>query len=904
MSTGGGADHGPEEQETAQVARAVLTDGSVVTVRPLEVRDLAEVERLHSALSEVDRYFRFFGVPSEVALERFVRRLVDQGDAHALALGAFDGHRLIGVGHFEVLIPEVAEVAFVVERARHARGVGTLLLEHLVSAARRRGLREFRAEVLAANSAMMRVFQDSGLQYDVSADGSSYQVTIALDAGEPYYAKVSDRERVADIASLRRVLCPASVAVIGASHRASAVGNALLGNIIRGGYTGRMYAVNRSGGEVLGLTAHRSASDLPETPELAVLCVPAEHVPDVAEECGDLGVRALVVVTAGISGCPMFAEGLVAAVRRWGMRLLGPNCLGLVNTDPVVRLDATFSAAGAPRGEVGLATQSGGVGIALIERLSGLGLGISTMVSTGDKYDVSGNDMLLWWERDPRTIAGVLYLESFGNPRKFAWLARRFSERKPLIVLRSGASPIAQRAALSHTAAAATPSTTRDALLRHTGAIGVDDLGELVAVLGLLSWQRLPKGPRVAVVSNAGGLGLLAAESCAQAGLEFSSLPEAGPDLAALLPEQASSRNPVDTTAAIDAATFAQTVEFVLRDETVDAVVVPVLLTAVSDPIAGLTHAVSRARARGCDTPVLAVRAGQEESLASLVDGEARIPVFADHTLAAQALADVTTYSRWLKRSHGVVPDLAHIDVSTARDLVGSALDHLPAGGWLGDDVVRKLLGSFGLPSVPSWECATEDEAVVALREFDCQVVLKAHVEGLVHKGRAGGVVLGVATVPDLRAGWARLRARFGTDLRGVTVQPMVAQGREFLVGTLSEPALGPMIVFALGGTDTDLIADRSRRLLPLTTGDAEDMLHELRAGPQLFGPRSDETLDRDAVTDVLLRTARLAELLPEIAEVDLNPLIVTAGGVQIPDARIRLEPREIEDPLIRRLRL
>ncbi|WP_246155496.1 acetate--CoA ligase family protein [Saccharopolyspora hirsuta] len=751
--------------------------------------------------------------------------------------------------------------------------------------------------------------RDSGAQHCpdvrvVLALGAFYQVKLALDGGEPYYAKVSDRERVADVASLRRVLCPSSVAVIGASRRAASVGNAVLRNILDGGYTGVVYAVNRHGGNIRGLTAFRSVTDLPEPPELAVLCVPAEHIAEVAEDCGHRGVRALVVVTAGITGQPAIAEGLVTAVRRWGMRLLGPNCLGVVNSDPAVRLDATFSAAGIPEDGVGIATQSGGVGIALLERLDALGLGVSTLVSTGDKFDVSGNDMLLWWERDDRTRAGGLYLESFGNPRKFSWLARRFSCRKPLIVLRSGASPIAQQAARSHTAAAVTPSSTRDALLRQTGAIGVDDLEELLAVLGLLSWQRLPAGRRVAVVSNAGGLGVLAADACAQAGLEFSVLQRAAPELAALLPDQASLRNPVDTTAAIDAATFGRSVEIVLRDPAADAVVVPVLQTAVSDPAAAVADTVARARADGCDKPVLAVRAGQPETLTSLAAGHARVPVFSDPTLAARALAAVAAYASWLARPRGAVPNLAHIDAVAARDLVATALEQMPEGGWAGPETVQALISSFGLSAVPSRVCTTEDAALAAFRELGGSVVLKVWAEGLLHKARSGGVVLAVATVADLRAGWTRLRARFGTAFRGVVMQPMVEPGREFLVGVLNEPAFGPMVVVGLGGTDTDLFADRSRRLVPLTTRDATEMLHELRAAPQLFGPQADEPLSTDAVVDVLLRTARMAELLPEIAEVDLNPVIVAERGAHIPDARIRLEPREPDDPLIRKLRL
>nr|WP_179725003.1 acetate--CoA ligase family protein [Saccharopolyspora hordei] len=895
----------PDGPGAEPAVRAVLTDGSVVTVRAVGPRDLGELERLHSALSAEDRYLRFFGAASDTSVERFLRRLVEPGGAAVLALGAFAGERLVGVGHFEVVVPDVAEVAFLVEHARHARGVATLLLEHLAAAARRRGVRAFVAEVLAENAAMLRVFRDSGLPYEARLDGPSYQVKLSLDAGEPYYAEVSDRERVADTASLRRVLCPSSVAVVGASHRVSAVGHAVLRNLVEGGFTGTVHAVNRRGGEVCGLPASRSVADLPSAPDLAVLCVPAEQVPGVAEDCGRLGVRGLLVISAGITGRPAITDGLVGAVRRWGMRLVGPNSLGVANSDPGVRLDATFSAAGHPAGEVGLATQSGGVAIAVLERLAPLGLGTSTMVSTGDKYDVSGNDMLLWWERDDRTRIGVLYLESFGNPRKFAWLARRFCRRKPLVVLRSGASPVAQQAALSHTAAAVTPSSTREALLRQTGAIGVDDLDELVAVLASLSWQALPDGPRVAVVSNAGGLGVLTADACARAGLEFAALDRSAAELTTLLPDQASARNPVDTTAAVDAGTFGRAVEVVLHDPAVDAVIVPLLRTAVGDPLPGLVEAVTRARAAGCATPVLAVRAGQQESVTSLAVGEHRIPVFTDASLAARALADVTTHARWLARPQGVVPDLAHVDVPAARELVDAALTQLPSGGgWLDPRQVQDLLAAFGLPVVPSTVCTSEEDALAAFRAVSGSAALKVRADGVLHKARAGGVVLGIATVAELRAAWARLAAEFGARFRGAVLQPVVEPGRELLVGVYREAAFGPVVVLGLGGTDAELIADRSRRLVPLTDRDAHDMLHELRAAPHLVGPHADRPVDADAVVDVLLRAARMAELLPGVVEMDLNPVIVTDRGAQVPDARVRVEPREPDDPLIRRLRL
>lgn len=896
---------GPAFLNSTQPARAVLSDGSIAAIRPLCPEDFGELKRLHDSLPERDRYFRFFGTPSETSLDRLLRHLVTVGDAHVLTLGMFVGEGLIGVAHFEVRGgSETAEVAFVVEHARHARGVATLLLEHLVAAARQLGVRAFMAEVLAENSAMLQVFTHSGLRCDAHLDSGTYLVKLDLDVDSQYLSAVSDRERVADVASLRHVLCPDSVAVIGASRHSATVGNAVLCNILDGGYTGAVYAINKHGGEIHGRPAFLHVRDLPESPELAVLCVRADAVADVAEECGHAGARALIVMTAGITGDSSVADRLIAVVRRWGMRLLGPNCLGIANSDPAVRLDATFSKAGLPEGNVGAVTQSGGVGIAVLDRLADLGLGISTLVSTGDKYDVSGNDMVLWWERDARTQVGVLYLESFGNPRKFAWLARRFSRTKPLIMLRSGASPVAQQAAVSHTAATATPSTSREALLRQTGVIGVDNLDELFAVLAVLGWQPRPAGSRVAVVTNAGGLGVLTADACTATGLEFANLDDAHADLAALLPSQANTDNPIDTTATIDDDTFARSLEIVLNDPAVDSVVVPLVRTAITDPAAILAGTVAREKANGCVKPVLAVRAGQRESVTSLVSGDTRVPVFADPGQAARALADVTAYQRWLVRPPGVVPDLTDFDILAARRLVAEVLHDSPTGGWLEPDTVGKLLGATGLPVVPMTVCTTESEALDAFRELGGSVALKARVKGLLHKARAGGVVLGVSTVGELRAAWSRLHSRFGSGFSGVVMQPMADPGQEFLVGVINELAFGPLIVFGLGGTDTDLIADRSHRLVPLTDRDAADMLGDLRASARLFGAAADRPLDDDRLIEVLLRTSRLVELLPELAEVDLNPVVVREHGVEIPDARIRLEPRQPVDPLVRKLRM
>lgn len=887
--------------------RVVLTDGSVGRLRPLGPADLDALRKLHADLPPRDRYTRFFGAPSQQSTERLLSHMVTDADAHTLALGIFLRERLVGVGHFDVLDPpEQAEVAFVVDPTTHARGAATLLLEHLAAAAHRRGVLWFLAEVLAENTAMLRVFSDSGLQHHTRHDGNTVHVRLILDEQETYLARIGERERVADAASLRFLLRPRSVAIVGASTRTASVGHAVLRKILDGGYTGRCFPINHHADRVGDVPAFNSVTELPEVPDLAVLCIPAAGIPQAAQECGRLGVRALIVLTAGVTGDADLALRLVEAVRTWGMRLLGPNCVGAVNTESDVRLDATFTAEAATSGPVGLVTQSGGVAIALLEELTALDLGISTMVSTGDKYDISGNDLLMWWQRDERTRVVVLYLESFGNPTKFSRLARRVARVKPVVVLRSGSSPVGRQAAASHTASTATPTVTRDALLHQAGVLTVDEITELTALLALLTWQPLPSGHRVGVLTNAGGLGILAADACARHGLETPPLSDrTRTELADFIPSYGSVRNPVDTTAGVDDDAFAHCLELLLRDPALDAVLVRTVDTAITKPSARLAPAIARVRATGPSKPVLVSRAGETRSVTKLDAARLpQVPVFSDPALAARCLARAADYARWKAQPVGAVPDLPGIDITRARTLVTETLQQAPEGGWLPTDAVEHLLTCFNVPVVPSTPCSEVEEAVATLHQIRRPVAVKANAKGVLHKTRAGGIALGVTTESDLRETWTTMCNRFGNALQGVTLQPMVEPGREFLVGTTTDPVFGPLVVAGLGGVDTDLVGDRAHRLVPLTDRDADEMLDGLRSAAHLFGPEAEQPLDRAALIDVLLRVARMAELVPEITEADLNPVIVSASGARVPDARIRLQHREPTNALARQLRL
>src|SRR4051812_34491277 len=540
-----------EEPAVPDAVFALLIDGTQAQIREIGPIDGEAVRHLHTEMSPENLYLRFFSLSRGIGGQVADRICRTPGSEHA-AVGAWVAGGLVGVASYELVDDEgVAEVGLVVADRMHGRGVGTLMLEHLAALARSRGVRAFSADTLAQNHAVQRLFADAGLSLRRHSEGGVVEFTMPLTADTRYLDAVGERERSADVTSLRHLLRPASIAVIGAGRRPASIGAIILRNLLASGYAGPVYAVNpKAGAELSGVRCFRSVTDLPEPVDLAVVAVPAGAVGQVAEECGRRGVRSLVVITAGVHG-----PELPATCHRYGMRLVGPNCLGIANT--AARFDATFAASSPVAGEAGIVVQSGGVGIALRDQLSRLGIGVSTFASVGDKYDVSSNDMLQWWESDPTTRLGLIYVESFGNPRKFARTARRVGRRIPLLTVVSGRSEAGLRAAASHTAAAATPDVTREALFRQAGIVAVRSLGELLDATAMLACQPVPEGPRVAIISNAGGAGVLAADSCADAGLEIAALSAATQeDLERLLPHGAAYANPVDTSPGVTPARF------------------------------------------------------------------------------------------------------------------------------------------------------------------------------------------------------------------------------------------------------------------------------------------------------------------------------------------------------------
>jgi len=892
----------------AAASYALLSDGSTVEIRPARPQDADDIRQMHEQMSPDNAYFRFFSF-SPQAPEREAQRLArPAGPDHAALLARLDG-KLIGVASYEPTHrPGIAEIAFAVSDEMHGRGVATLLLEHLVSLARQRRLTAFAAETLPENLAMQRVFADAGLPVDRQFADGVIELTMPLpghDGGrlDHYLDAVAGRASTAEVASLRHLLQPASVAVIGASRRRGSVGREILRNIVAAGFAGPVYPVNPHGRSMEGRACLASAAELPLGVDLAVIAVPPAAVPAAAADCGRRGVRALIVITASLGG-----EGadLLATCRRYGMRLVGPNCFGVASS--AAHLNATFATAMPAAGTAGLVVQSGGVGIALLEHLGRLGVGISSFASVGDKYDVSSNDMLTWWEQDEQTTLAVLYVESFGSPRGFARTARRVGRQMPVLTVIGGRSAAGQRAAASHSAASATPVVTQEALFGQAGIIAAHSLGELVDAAALLASQPLPAGRRVAIVSNAGGAGVLAADACGDSGLTVAVLDvRTQHRLAGLLPVGAAVSGPVDTTPSVSRETFRACLEAVAADNSVDAL----LALAVPTAIADLSAAILSAQV---GKPMAAVLLDRPEavSLLSRPPGDwgglaaptgQRLPVYSYPESAARALSHAASYREWRDSQHGQVPELPDVDSAGARALVAAFLTDQPDGGWLAAPDAVSLLDSYRIPMTEIRPVSDQAGAVAVAAELGGHVVLKADVAGLVHKSDAGAVKLDLRASEEVADAYAELADVFGAALRRVLVQPMLAGGVETLIGVVQEPVFGPLVVFGLGGVATDVLGDHAARLAPLTDVDAEEMIRGVRAAPLLFGHRGAPAVDIAALADLLLRVSRLADDLPEVAELDLNPVIARPDGAHAVDVRIRLAPATPRDPFLRQLR-
>ena len=857
--------------------------------------DRDEGERLIAfleRLSDHSRYLRFHGhvrVGPKLVEPMLAPDWIERG-ALAGTLADDGGDRIVALGsYYRLRDPTRAEVAFAVADELQGKGVGTRLLEQLALEAGTVGVECFVAEVLGENRAMLGVFSEAGFELTREYESGVAEVTLAIEPTAGYIDRLDRRDHVAVVASLAPFFAPTSVAVIGASARRGSIGGELFRNIVGGDYAGAAYPVNPGAEPVSGVRAYASIEALPETVDLAVIAVPAERVQGAADAALRAGVRALCVISAGFAETG--EEGrereqrLLALVRGHGGRLIGPNCLGIAVSGP--RLNATFGPPGIPAGNIGFSSQSGALGLAFLQEAAARGLGLSAFVSIGNKADVSSNDLLEHFEDDPATELVLLYLESFGNPRRFGRLARRVARRKPILAMKSGRSRAGIRAAGSHTAALAGSEEAVDALFHQAGVIRADALGQLLDVASLLATQPLPSGRSVAVVTNAGGLGILCADACEAAGLELPALgEETRAALGERLPAEASVANPVDLLGSATGATYEAALPLVLADRHVDAVIVmfvPPVLAGADEVAAAIRRVVDGADE--LDKPVLAVVMSAAGVPAALRDGRRPIASFSYPESAAAALGRAAGRGDWLRRPAGTVPEPAGIDGARAREVVSEAQrrgDDL----WLPPPDVRALLGAYGLPLVAERYVASEEEAVAAAGELGYPLVAKTAAPGL-HKTERGGVALDLRGPGELRSALARV------GLPAV-LQPMVRGGAELLAGVVQDPVFGPLVAFGPGGVLAEIIGDAQIRIAPLTDADASELVLGGKAGRLVRGFRTQPS-DAPALVDLVHRLSRLAEDLPDVAELDLNPVIGQPEGCVVVDARVRVRRPDVE---------
>jgi len=883
-------------------ADVVLRDGGSIHVRAIRPDDRARLLAHFTGLSPVSVYRRFHGVKKHLTEEElthyaeldFVRRV-----ALVATLRSDGEERIIGVGRFEVTGGSRAEVAFAVLDAHQGRGIGTALLEHLAVIARERGIAEFEAEVLGENNRMLDVFASSGFTVRRAMAHGVFHVSFPTEETPEAAAAHDRREREASARSIAAILAPRSVAIVGASRRAGSIGAALLENVVRCGFPGPIHVVNPGATEVGGRPAHASVAAIGEAVDLAVVAVPASAVEAAIADCARAGVRGLVVISAGFAETGLAGrevEGrLRELVRGSGMRMVGPNCLGVLNTDPAVSLNATFAESWPPRGNVAMLSQSGALGLAILDQVQALNVGISSFVSVGNKADVSGNDLISYWADDPNTRVIVLYLESFGNPRRFARLAPEVARRKPIVAVKSGRSAAGSRAASSHSAALASLDVAIDALFEQAGVIRTGTLEELLDVAALLSTQPAPKGPRVAVVTNAGGPGVMLADACEAQGL---ALPQLAPTTVAalrtLLPPQAGLGNPVDMIASATPDQFARTLELVGTDPNVDALVaiyIPVMVSRPDEIAAAIAAGAGRVPP---EKPVLTVFMSARGAPPALSQGpRGPLPSYSFPENAALVLAAAERYGRWLRRPRGDVLKLSPFAVSAVRAVVDRVVEGLSDPRWLEPADVETLLRAIGLGVAATAE-VDPSAAAAAAEELGYPLVAKAVAPGLVHKTDVGGVILGLRSAAEVSDAVGVLRERLadhGLVLARILLQRQVNVGIEALVGVTTDPTFGPLLVCGVGGVLVELVRDVAYRLPPVSDVDAEEMLDRLRAARLLAGYRGQPPADRAALVDVIRRISALVEVVPELRELDLNPVAVQGqgGGAIVLDARIRL---------------
>jgi len=886
--------------------RVLLRDGSAATMTAAAPEDVQGLEALFQKLA------------TESGLHRYLSKVIPQpGIAEALCVASspelqctllvkrhLEGKgRIVAAGSYESRGNETAEISVGVDDRLLGMGLGTILLERLAAIAIQNGFRRFQAIAETDNHRMIEVFRRSGFPVRERMEAGMVEIDFDVTPSESNILLSEMRDRLSAAASIRPFFRPNAVVIVGASRDASSIGYRILDEFLRAGFKGPVYAVNPNAAEVHSIKTLSSVRDVPGPVDLAIIAVPRAAVFGVVDDCAARGVRALVVITAGFSEAGAegreLQEQLLGKVRGYGMRMIGPNCMGLLNADPAVRLNASFSPVFPTAGNLAMSSQSGALGLAVLALAAERQLGFSTFISVGNKADVSGNDLLQYWETDSHTGVILLYLESFGNPRRFARIARRVGRSKPIVAMKAGRSNSGRRAAGSHTAALAANDVAVDALFRQTGVIRAETIDGMFDIASALGSQPLPQSRRVAIVTNAGGPGILCADACEAGGLSISELSEAVQmKLRTFLPAAASVTNPVDMVASAGPDSYRQTIGAVLASPDVDSLIVIYIPVDRSDTklfSEAIRTGIEEGRAAGGEGKTvlacLMTRAMRQEPLKTR---DEVIPVYSFPEAPAMALSKCAAYAEWKAEPPGIVPGFVDTDVKAARYIVREALKQR-GNGWLNPEEIRAVLKAYGIPQPSGAFARTADDAVRIAERVGFPVAVKLISSTVVHKSEVGGIRLNVSSEEEVRHAFelmqkASLKAS-SLPAEGVLVQRMIKGGIELMSGITNDPLFGPLLAIGLGGVNVEIVNDVQFRVTPLTDVDAKHMVRGIRGFRLLKGYRGHAPADIDAIEEVLLRLSRLADEIPEIAEMDLNPLIALAPGqgCSAVDARIRV---------------
>ncbi|MFT4080986.1 MAG: GNAT family N-acetyltransferase [Nocardioides sp.] len=860
-------------------ADVLLRDGRTVHIRPITADDKELLVEFYSRVSDESKYYRFFSpMPrlSERDIERFTE--VDHVDRVAFIL-TLRG-RMIAVGRYDVIRPGEAEVAFLVEDRYQGRGIAQILLEHLAQAGRERGIGRFVAEVLPDNTRMIQTFRDAGYRVRSGFEDGVVTLEFPIDVTDTAVGILARREHEAEAASIHRFFNPRSVAVVGASRRQDTIGQALVRNLVIGEFAGRVYVVNPNSDAVSGMPAYKSVQDIPDDVDVAIVAVPAEAVQEVVLDCAAKGVHGLVVISSGFAETG--EEGrrrqrrLVNLSRSYGLRLIGPNALGVINTDPGVRINASLASLMPPRGRAGFFCQSGALGSAILEKVNNRGLGLSTFVSAGNRADVSGNDLLQYWEEDESTEVVMMYLESIGNPRKFSRIARRVSQRKPIVAVRSGRTT--QGVPMGHAVRRiSAPPAAVDAMFRQAGIIQVDTLDEMFDVAQLLAHQPLPRGRRVAIVGNSDALGLLAADAAAAVGLVVNKQVPL-----------AAEPSPEDFEDALDAA---------IDDPDVDAVVAVYIppLDVTGEEIANVLAAVGEQS----DKPLVSSFLGTEgvpellrvPDVAGSTAGRGSVPSYSSVESAVRALARVVDYAVWLRTPDGDSSATDRVDAAAARSVVTEVLARQPDGGDLPTADLARVLGAYGIDLWDVRSVTSPEEAVAAGDALGWDVVLKATVESVRERPDQAHVVRNIEDREEMHEAWELIADRVPPETGGFAVQKTAPPGVPVTIRTMEDPLFGPVVSFGIAGPLTELVGDRVYRIPPLSLRDAASMVREVRAAPMLFGYRGGDVVDVEALERVILQVSQLQNDLPQVSTLELGLVLVGVDGACVLTASARVDP-------------